>query len=827
MPKILRFLPILILFTTLTTYSQNTSRFLGTVIDDATEKPIQGATAVLYRTKDSSVVRGGYTDKDGKFKYEKIVYGDYYLKISFIGYQVAKFDKLKTAKNFAEINLGTIRMKQSASEADIVEIVAEKQAIEYSMGKKVFNVDKSGANTGGNVLDVLRAVPAVDVDQDNNVSLRGNSNVNIMIDGKPLAAMGGSTNLLQQIPAANVESIEVVTNPTAKYDAEGQTGILNIITKKQIQGGFNGMLFLNTGTYDNYSASANFNYRTDFFNIFTNLDYSVSNRRRRIEIERRTSFLDSLSERNETEITKNGYRYSDGSGGGGRLGLELNFSRNTNMTISGGVRKNEDHDNEESRNIQSLLANNSSNISQIFDFMTHENNPFVNYDGNLNFMHKFDRKGHELTFDAFYNTNNISRENNQDNLYYNLTNGIPIDLNTDRTYQVRNRTVGDNQSLIMQADYVQPINKDRIEAGLKYSLRDVAAVSEFFTKPKDSDYLKDTIASNQGKFKENVIAAYFIYGSKLSDNMDVSAGLRTEYTLQGVREVTGGYSDFDRTYIDFFPNLSVSYKLDDFQSFQLSYSRRINRPRLDNLNPFIDKSDPFFWRTGNPTLMPEYVNSYQVGMLNVFKQITVNTEFFVKDIRDVINQRFREYYNDSSNILIDRPLNMAQGLSYGLDFSVSYELSKTWRMNTDFSFFDQYAEGTYKGVTFSNKGFAWSAKYMTSAVLFEDISMQIMANYSSPVVSAQGKRAAFYMADISFKRDFMDKKLSVSLRWMDIFRTMRFGGISQGENFYSQAFFTRDFTAITLGISYRINDIIKQDRKRKREDGGSGGGEDY
>lgn len=827
MSKLLRFLLLILLLTTLTTYSQNTARFLGTVIDDATDKSVQGATVVLYSTKDSSVVRGGYTDKDGNFKYDKIVYGDYYLKISFVGYQIAKFENLRTTKANAEINLGTIRLKQSASEADVVEIVAEKQAIEYSMGKKVFNVDKSGVNTGGNVLDVLRAVPAVDVDQDNNVSLRGNSNVNIMIDGKPLAAMGGSTNLLQQIPAANVESIEVVTNPSAKYDAEGQTGILNIITKKQIQGGFNGMLFLNTGTYDNYSSSANFNYRTDFFNIFTNLDYSFSNRRRRIEILRKTNFLDSSANISESDVAKNGYRYSDGNGGGAKLGMELTFSRNTNLTLSGGIRKYEDNDIEQSRNIQSLYANNTNNISQIFDFVTHEKNPFTNYDGSINFMHKFNRKGHELTFDGFYNTNNITRENNQDNLYYNLSNGIPIDLNLDRTYQVKNGTSGDNKNLILQTDYVRPFETDRLELGLKYTLRDIAAVSEFFTKPKDSDFIKDTIASNQGKFKENVIAAYFIYGSKLSNNIDLQGGLRTEYTIQGVRDVTGGYSNFERNYIDFFPNLTFSYKLDDFQSFQLSYSRRINRPRLNDLNPFIDKSDPLFWRTGNTTLMPEYINSYQIGMLNIFKQFTVNSEFFVRDIRDVINQRFREKYSDSTNILIDKPLNMAQGLSYGMDLSVSYELTKTWRMNTDFSFFDQYAEGTYKGVTYSNKGFAWSAKYMTSAVLFEDISMQIMANYSSPVVTAQGKRAAFYMADISFKKDFMEKKLTVSLRWMDIFRTMRFGGISQGDNFYSSAFFTRDFTSITLGISYRINDIIKQDRKRRREDGGSGGGDDY
>jgi hypothetical protein len=815
----IKFLFALILLLSSFTLSAQSSKISGKIIDNQDKKPVIGATVVLYRVKDSTVVRGLNSDTEGKFTFSKIALGNYYLRISYVGYKVYKSQPITTSKQNSEINLNDITLELSTSETDQIEVVAEKQAIEYSMGKKVINVDKAASAVGGSALDVLRNVPSVDVDMDNNVSLRGNQNVNIMIDGKPLALMGGSTMILQQIPSAMVESVELVTNPSAKYDAEGQTGIINIITKKQVATGFNGIVNSNIGTIDNYMLSTNLNYRTGFFNIFTNLDYNTSRGTRRTEIFRRSTIR-----RDTTTIFNNidrlGERARNGNGFGAKLGIELNFSKQTSLNFSGNIRQFNENDLENTTN----TSFNNGQLFQRFLFLGDQNSPFNTADFSTNFMHKFEKKGHELTFDAFITRNRFDNKTDQTNQFFNIATNT---IDDNATYQLRNYLTSSNQNILTQLDYTEPFGKNgKLEAGLKYNFRSIDANFEFSIFDKQiGDFQRDTLQSNKAKYFEDVAAAYAMYSDKIIDDIDFQIGLRAENTISKVREVAT-FPDVTRSYINFFPNATINYRLDKLQSFQLSYSRRINRPQLQSFSPFIDKSDPFFWRTGNPNINPEYINSYQFGYLGIVEKLTINTDIFVKDIRGAFNPRFRTF-DSINNILTDRPVNIGQGLSYGLDFNIAYDIIKNWKSNLDLSFFNQKVEGTLNGQTFKNEGFSWNSRLTLNGQIWEDIGFQFFTSYNAPVVSIQGTRRGMYWFDVSLKKDFLEKKLTATLRWSDIGQLMRMGGSIRGEGFSSDAQFWRNFNSINLGFTYKINDAFKQREKRRQMDGMGGGMDDF
>ncbi len=798
----------------------------GKLIDKSAGSNIISANVILLKEKDSSLVRGTLSDEKGSFALAAVPYGKYILKVTYVGYSPYFTDSFTINKQNSNQNFGDIQISTGNNVTDAVVVTAERQAIEYSAGKKVFNVDKNLVGTGGSSLDILRNVPAVDVDVDGNISLRGSTNVNILIDGRPAGIMGNLSTILAQIPANAIDRIEVITNPTSKYDAEGMSGVINIITKRELKQGLNGIVNTNVSTFDNYNASTNLNYRDGFINLFTNLDYNVSHNLRHIDIQRST-FLrkqdNSFNPDSAIYLNKFGGRYKNGSGYGGKLGAELSFSKVHTLTLAASTRKFEEKEYEDTRN---EILSPVKQLDSLYYFRGYTENPTISQDYSANYYNQFS-KGHELTWDNYYAINNFTNDFLNQNQIYNLNNTINLNLPISK---LNNITDIKSKTLISQMDYVKPLSDfTKIEGGLKLTNKEVAANFNVDTSNSISPtapLIRDSIASNHAKYSETVIGAYSTFTSKLI-GIDYMFGMRMEHTHTSVAEITNTSDNYDRSYIDFFPNINMSYKISDFEQYQMTYSRRINRPRMNELNPFIDKSDPINWRTGNAKLTPEYINSFEVGYLKTMDNLTVNIDVFYRHTSDVINGRFAERDTTlGSNILVLKPVNMATGQSYGFQFNTSYEPIKTWRNNLDVSLFQQKAEGNYNNVSYKNDAFGWSAKLMSTATIWEEINMQFMLNYSSPVVSVQGTRNAFFMSDLGFRKEFLDKKLSVSLRWTDLFNTMKFGGQSKGPGFESSANFYRDYKLISLGISYKINDITKTKEKRKPSDNNGGGGND-
>lgn len=834
------FIPILILttiiFTNLNVFSQpNTAsqepkggKISGKLAEKASGNKVISANVIILKEKDSSLVRGTLSDEKGNFSMSAVPYGKYILKVTYVGYSPYFSKPFSLNKSNSNVNFDKIELETGNNVTDAVVVTAERQAIEYSAGKKVFNVDKNLVGTGGSSLDILRNVPAIDVDVDGNISLRGSTNVNILIDGRPAGIMGNLSTILAQIPANAIDRIEVITNPTSKYDAEGMSGVINIITKRELKQGLNGIVNTNISTFDNYNASTNLNYREGFINLFTNLDYNISHNLRHIDIER-TTFLrkDQATYYADSAnyLNKYGSRYRNGSGYGAKLGAELSFSKVHTLTLTASTRKFEDKEIEDTRN---EILNTGKVLNNLYYFKGDNVNPTISQDYSANYYNQFS-KGHELTWDNYYAINDFTNDYLNRNITYNLDNTANTTL---PVYKLNNITATKSATLISQMDYVKPLDSDtKIEGGLKLTNRQVNTdfnVSSNNSTDPNAPLIKDSVASNHAKYNETVIGAYTTFTDKMI-GIDYMLGLRMEQTHTQVSEITNSNDNYDKSYFDFFPNINMSYKINDFEQYQLTYSRRINRPRLHELNPFIDKSDPLNWRTGNAKLTPEYINSFEVGYLKTMDNLTVNMDIFYRHTSDVINGRFAERDTTfGSNILVMKPVNMATGQSYGFQFNTSYEPVKAWRNNLDLSFFQQKAEGTYENVSYKNDSFGWSAKLMSTATIWEDINMQFMLNYSSPVVSAQGTRNAFFMSDLGFRKEFLDKKLAISLRWTDLFNTMRFGGASKGPGFESTANFYRDYRLVSLGISYKINDLTKTKEKRKPSDNNGGGGmEDY
>lgn len=799
----------------------------GHIVEKSNSKNVISANVILLKEKDSSIVRGVISDEKGNFTLSAVPFGKYILKITYVGFSpyyssAFSLNKQSIDKLFGKIEIGT-----GDNVTDEVVVTAERQAIEYSAGKKVFNVDKNLVGTGGSSLDVLRNVPAIEVDVDNNISLRGSTNVTILIDGRPAGIMGNLSTILAQIPANAIDKIEVITNPTSKYDAEGMSGVINIITKRELKQGLNGLINTNASTYDNYNASTNLNYRSGFVNLFTNLDYNISHNLRKLDISR-TSFLrkdeDSYYTDSADYFKKYGDRYRTGGGYGAKIGAEFSFSKVHTLTVAASTRKFEDDQTEFSRNEKS---NTLKELTNLYVLRGLENSPSLSQDFSANYYNQFS-KGHELTWDNYFSINDYTNDFLNRNITYNVNNTIN---DTVPILKLNNITKITSKTIISNMDYVKPLASDtKIEGGLKFTNKQVEAnydVNSSRSLDVNAPLVRDNIASNHAKYNESVLGAYTTFTSKLFD-IDYMLGVRMEQTHTSVSEITNSNDNYDKSYLDFFPNVNLSYKISDFEQFQLTFSGRINRPRMTELNPFIDKSDPTTWRTGNTKLTPEYTNSFEFGYLKTMDNLTLNMDVFFRKTSDVINNRFMERDTTfGSNIIFMKPVNMATGQSYGTQFNVSYEPVKAWRNNLDVSVYQQKAEGSYNDIVYKNDAFGWSAKLMSTATIWEDINVQLMLNYSSPTVSAQGSRNAFYMSDLGFRKEFLDKKLSVSLRWTDLFNTMRFGGQSKGPGFEGTASFYRDYRLISLGISYKINDLTKTKEKRKPQENNGGGGDDY
>jgi len=768
------------------------------IFDGKNNIPIEYANVTVHNAADSSFITGSASGKNGELLIPNIPEGIYYVKVSFIGYDKTIIPNVAITPDKKEVSLGVVKIIPTEIAMDAVNVVGEKPTEEYHLDKRVINVSKDNTAAGGTALDVLQNHPSIQVDQNGNVTLRGSSNFTVLVNGRPGVLQG--SDALRQIPANTIDNIELITNPSAKYDPEGMTGILNIITKKEKRRGINGLASVNYGTWNKYGASVNLNYRINKINLFAGYDFRSEERNGyrshiREMIQNDTSTYYTIFSDTQREILSNSLRG----------GFDFEFNPKNTITLSANYR-NGGHPgfSDGSYVIKDYNYNLISDYSR--DEIS-EKDDNISTDFSFNYKKKFNRPIQELSFDAYYSLGNNEDIENYDEVY-----NYPAET---KGLNQKSETFSNRSNIVLQSDYIHPLTETmKLESGLKATFREMDTDYKFYDfDTLAADYFTTNL-SNHFIYNDEIYAAYGIVSGSIK-KFTVQGGLRFEHSIIKGNQTTTN-EKFSIPYYDFFPSVHTTYSLPAENKVQLSYSRRINRPRERSLNPFIDASDPLTLRTGNPQLKPEYINSYELSHIKDWKKVSFTSSIFYKNIENIISMY--RITNDTLQGILVTPINANSGNSYGLDFIITWQPVKAVRMSADFSYYNTSINGNYEDNDLTNDIYSYDGKYNATIMLPKDISMQVNFRLSGPSVMPQSIRQGFWTADAALRKDFFSKKLSVSFRISDIFNTMYFRNKTREPNLIADMEFKRETRVAYLTLSYRINEGVKQRTRKPNQD---------
>ena len=809
MKKLRFFLTFLLLITSFLNFAQGSPqiskiKITGKVVEKVSKQTLEYATITFMNAKSPKAVAGGITNPKGEFDID-IIPGIYDIKIEFISFKPI----LIKDRNLTESsNLGQIALEEDATQLNEVVVRAETSSVEIKLDKKVYNVGQDMMVKGGTVSDVLDNVPSVSVDTEGNVSLRGSENIRILIDGRPSYAVN-IAEALRQLPADAIDKVEVITNPSARYDAEGGSGLINIILKKGKNQGFNGTFIASLGIPEAYGLSANLNYKTEKINYFTNLGFS----RRTNEGGGKTnseyfnedgSTKNFLDEDRETERTRDGFN--------GRAGIEWTVAPNTFWTNAINYQK----DNGENTD---LINFNNFDADRNFTGSTYRlgkgesNGENVEYTSNL--IKNFDDKGHKLTVDG-----SISR---------NADDNESIITGSDNFNNTLNNQVQKQAQL--QADYVLPIGKgSQFEAGYKGSFGDLN--NRYYVLDEQGARIENI--SNTLEFIENINAVYTSYGFKVN-KFSYLFGLRWEDTNIQVNLLET--NEFNtKKYNNLFPSALFSYEISDKSNFTTSYSKRLSRPRGRFMNPAVNYASNVNIFQGNPDLDPSLTNKFDFGYIKRWEKITFNTSAYFEDTKDVFSFVRSPTGEDVNGIPVIRssPINLGKEQKFGFEFSLNYNPFKTWRLNSNFNFFNvkSTGENSYTDTkgnlivqNLDNQASTWSARISSKLSLPYKIDWQLNANYSGEQKTAQGKYLGQFGMNTAFSKDVLKDKATIAFNISDIFnsRIMRSYTYLENQTSYSEMQYRK--RQFNLSFTYRFNKPKGEKEKNPQPRNEDGGGE--
>ena len=823
MKKIKFTLIVLLILTSIHNYSQPKPqsakiKISGTVIEKVSKQHLEYATITFTNGTSTKAIAGGITNPKGEFNID-IVPGTYDIKIEFISFKPII---IKNRKLDERTNLGQIPLEEDATQLNEVVVRAEKSTVEIKLDKKVYNVGQDMMVKGGTVSDVLDNVPSVSVDTEGNVSLRGSDNIRILIDGRPSYAVN-IAEALRQLPADAIDKVEVITNPSARYDAEGGSGLINIILKKGKNQGFNGTFIASLGIPETYGLSANLNYKTEKLNYFTNLGYS----RRTNQGGGKTnsqyfnedgSTKNYLDEDRETERTRDGFN--------GRAGIEWTVAPNTFWTNAINCQKDEGENTD-------LINFNNFDAARIFTGSTYRlgtgesGGENVEYTSNL--IKNFNDKGHKLTIDG-----SISRNTDDSQSIITGSNNIDNTLNNQVQKQAQ-----------FQADYVLPIGKgSQFEAGYKGNFGNLD--NQYYV---DKQGVRIDSLSNTLQYKEYINALYTSYGFKVN-KFSYLFGLRWEDTNIEVNLLDN--SDFNtKKYNNFFPSAFVSYEISDQSNITTSYSKRLSRPRGRFMNPAVNYASNVNIFQGNPDLDPSMTNKFDFGYIKRWDKITFNTSAYFEDTKDV----FSFVRSPTGDILTpdgkvvtpmpgkiiegipvikSSPINVGKEQKYGFEFTLNYNPFKIWRVNSNFNFYNvkTTGENSYTDTkgnlivqNLDNQATTWSARISSKLTLPYKIDWQLNANYNGEQRTAQGKSLGIFSMNTALSKDVLKDKATIAFNISDIFNTRKMKYYTYLENLtsYSEMQFRK--RQFNLSFTYRFNKPKGEKERNQQPRNEDSGGE--
>ncbi|MGC6480423.1 MAG: TonB-dependent receptor domain-containing protein [Flavobacteriaceae bacterium] len=808
MKKHVFFLSLLSLLCFDTALAQQSILISGIVKDSSTKTPLEYASIVF--TQEEKVL-GGITNQAGKFEIE-IPKGTYQLQVEYLGFETYQISNLNLQSN---IQLEDILLREQANALDGVELVGEKTEVEVRLDKRIYNVGKDITVRGGSVADVLDNVPAVSVDIDGNVALRGNSNVRILINGKPSGLVGLSgPQGLQQIPAESIEKVEVVTAPSARYDAQGTAGILNIILKREKLLGINGNIVLNGGVPENYGGSLSANWRKGNWNLFNtsswNKNTSETPGESRVEYfngDQPSTFLEE--DRTYTRDRNNAFT---------NIGLEYYYSEKNSISISGFIRDSD-------------RLNGTDNYISNFDAQGNNTNRTLRQQSedeldasrqlSLNWDHNFNDDGHKLTA-------TIQLEKSQEDEIGNITNFPILPARTDPSLE-RIETYEDQKQDLVQLDYVWPIDENtQFELGYRGTF-ETQETDYKVSYLQDDSYTLDSNLSNVLEYVENVHAAYSQYGKKI-ERFSFLVGLRMEAShIEVNQKTTNDY--VTKEYVDWFPTLNISYEFEETKSMTLGISRRIQRPWSRSLNPFPSRNSATNLWQGNPDLDPSYSSSFDLGYLHQLDKITLNGSVYYQNTTGVVNY-IQEDTGETVEVgdpavevpvLRSNPVNLSENNRIGAEGSISYNPNRKSRYSINANFFRSETLGSYNGTVFDATNISWFVRFNSYIRLPKDFNWQMRVFYRGPRENAQTKRSGVASLSGAINKNLFDNKATISLRVRNLFNLSKSRSETRTPSFASEGLYQRGQQQFVMSFTFRVN---QQDNKRKRQ-GGNGNGGDY
>jgi len=752
----------------------------GKVIDKESSKPIDYASVALYLASDNKLVTGVITGQKGEFTLIDLQNGVYYLKIEFLGYEAKKVEctvldsNVKIAESIA-LNVNSVLL-------GAVKVTGKTDEKQITLEKTKIDVSKSISNATGSISEILKNQPSVTIDNDNNIFLRGNKNILVLIDGRPT-----TLNALSTIPANNISNVEIITSPDVRYDSEGSGGIINIISKKRASEGFSTLLTINYGINNRFNGGLNFNYKKGIWGA--TLNYSGKKEKEIIastltrEILSTSSFVNQIvsSQRNNSTNML-------------ALSLTADPSKKDMFTLNLKGIFPSLHTEQNIKGYENDLQLNPDYTR--FNDITFSRKTF---EGTFSYKRIVEKGKNELSFEGGYSRTKGSRPA----LYW--TNDI-LSQKSDGGGTPTNAT--------LQADYLKVLgNGIKIEMGTKFFSRWNNFIYHFYNiNTFNSEWIIDPGFSNDLEHKEYIYALYFLYSKELP-NFSYKLGLRSEYSTSDISQISTGERDY-KTKFSLFPYFTVRYEINKEQNLSLNYTRRITRPAYPQINPFISVIDEMTYESGNRDLLPELIDKIEFNYSLQKKQLQFRGNVYYSFTKDYISQVTTL---STDNKLLITYANANQQQKAGSDIDIYWSLSKKLSINPSFSFFYNNSTGEYKGSDLSSGGFSWATNVKFLYSFDSKTDAQLQFNYSSPVALPQFLLKSVNYTDVSIKRFFLDNKIALSLSVSDIFNTRKWEIETNNRLFHLNNYSKADSQIIWIGLSFNINSFksLKQSKEEK------------
>jgi len=769
------------LFLSISAFSQNSQK-IGTIqgkVVSITNETLPYASVIL-KDSNQKLVEGTVTDENGGFTFTKVAVGSYNLEVQYIGF-VSNIRSVSISKLTRKVNLSSIQLKEDGTTLDEVVIQGETSEVTLKLGKKVFNVGKDLSSQNGSATDVLGNVPSVNVSPTGVVSLRGNSNVQIMINGRRSALT--QSQALEQISADLIKSVEVITNPSAKYAASGAAGIINIILKKNRKAGINGQVRLVSGIPDDYRAYGNINYKANKFNFFTNFgtrytDYEGTYTKQQVTTN--NGITTSLNQDEDENRHDDGTMYY--------VGTDYSFNDKNTLTVAYYRNETKDTDvtylsydfSNAGSNTQSLFT--TGNSKEIRDYNQIE----------ANYTKLFDTKGRRFTIDFQYDYWNSEKK-------WNLVTDETFPTTTSIS-TIQTRGTGETNDLAFQADYSTPINKStNFEAGAKFESRDI---SNYFLAEELVNGNFETIDNidNTLNYKEKIASAYVQLNGK-KNKVSYQFGLRLENTDVSIN-ASDNSLDTDNTYTNIFPSATVGYEFKENLSGQLSYSKRINRPSLWFLNPFYELKDFTARFTGNPSLKPTYTDAFEVSFIYNINKLRLSPSVYYLNSKDVIQFETKK---DGNGVFIQSPINLDEEKRYGVELSASLSPLKWLRFNSDFNLYSYKQNGIIDGKDAGFSDNTWFVNFTTNIKVSKSTRMQTSFYYQGERSNAQITTEPITNLNFGISTNILKNKGSIIFNASNILNTRTDIQEIVGTNYKINQERSRNAQRFSLSFVYKFN----------------------